>query len=70
MVALYWQAKSSRIEPAMASVLGSLLRLLARSLRENEAEQEAHRLQGQIEAVRRELLDRDVELPPCRSMLS
>jgi hypothetical protein len=51
-------------------VLGSLLRLLARSLRENEAEQEAHRLQGQIEAVRRELLDRDVELPPCRSMLS
>jgi hypothetical protein len=69
MVALYWQAKSSRIEPAMASTLGSLLGLLARSLRESEAEQQAGRLEEGIEALRCELLDRGVELPPVRSML-
>ena len=69
MVALYWQAQSGRIEPEMASTLGSLLGLLARSLRESEAEQQARRLEEEIEALRRELLDRDVELPPVGSML-
>jgi hypothetical protein len=53
----------------MASTLGSLLGLLVRSLRESEAEQQARRLEEEIEALRRELLDRDVELPPVGSML-
>jgi len=69
MAQLYSQVKYGRIEPATASVLGSLLGLLARSLRECEAEQQARRLEEEIEAMRRELLERGVELPPVRSMV-
>jgi hypothetical protein len=71
MVRLYWQAKAGRVEPAKASVLGSLLGLLARSLREDEAERQARLLEAEIESLRCELLERGVELPPIqRSMLS